>query len=37
MTPQDGGLQPQAEAAAVSEEALPALGTDLAEGNGLGT
>ena len=33
----DGGLQPQAEEAAVSEEALQALGTDLAEGNGLGT
>ena len=33
------GLQPQAEAAAAGsapEEALQALGTDLAEGNGLG-
>ena len=38
--PHDGGLQPQAEAApagAAPEEALQALGTDLAEGDGLGT
>ena len=37
--PHDGGLQPQAEAAATGralKEALQALGTDLAEGSGLG-
>ena len=36
--PNDGGLQPQAEAAAAweaPEEALQALGVDLAEGSGL--
>ena len=37
--PHDGGLQPQATATAAGsapEEALQALSTDLAEGNGLG-
>ena len=38
--PHDGGLQPQAEATAAGaapEEALQALGTDVAEGRGLGS
>ena len=38
--PHDGGLQPQAEAAparAAPKEAMQALGTDMAEGSGLGT
>ena len=38
--PHDGGLQPQAEAAAARsapKEALQALGTYLAEGSGLGS
>ena len=38
--PHDGGLQPQAEAAAAGsapKEALQALGADMAEGNGLGS
>ena len=38
--PHDGGLQPQAEAAAARaalKEAVQALGANLAEGSGLGT
>ena len=38
--PYEGGLQPQAEAAATGSaprEAVQALGTDLAEGSGLGS
>ena len=38
--PYEGGLQPQAEAAAAGlapREAVQALGTDLAEGSGLGS
>ena len=38
--PHDGGLQPQAESASTGsapQEALQALGADVAEGDGLGT
>ena len=38
--PHDGGLQPQVEAASTGsapQEALQALGADVAEGDGLGT